>query len=80
MIKEEIKLTIEHFKKDKDKYPASAFDKDSCFYNGQIGNCGTECPRFLSKSCDEYEEISKESEEELSKYEVIFSEAVQNDG
>ncbi len=40
--------------RNKDYYPADAMNKDGCFYNGQIGNCGTECPCFFEwgVSCD----------------------------
>ena len=38
-------------------YPADAMDKDSCFYNGQIGNCGTGCPCYQLGKCPVEEEI-----------------------
>lgn len=44
-------------KKDKDYYPADALDKDSCFYNGQIGNCGINCPSFKQKKCENEKEV-----------------------
>jgi hypothetical protein len=35
----------------RNNYPAGALDKDSCFYNAQIGNCGVECPCYLLGNC-----------------------------
>jgi hypothetical protein len=37
--------------RNKDYYPAGAMNKDGCFYNGQIGNCGLECPCFINGGC-----------------------------
>lgn len=41
----------------KDYYPADALDNDSCFYNGQIGNCGLDCPCYILGKCPVEEEI-----------------------
>lgn len=43
----------------KDYYPAEAMDKDGCFYNGQIGNCGSECPRYQNGNCLIEDEIAE---------------------
>ena len=44
----------------KDYYPADALDKDGCFYNGQIGNCGSKCPCYLLGNCPVEDEIPEE--------------------
>lgn len=43
--------------RNKDYYPADAMDKESCFYNGQIGNCGLECPAFMNGKCTIEDEV-----------------------
>ena len=43
--------------RNKDHYPADAMDKESCFYNGQIGNCGLECPAFINGECTIADEV-----------------------
>ena len=55
-------LAILDLERNKDHYPADALDKESCFYNGQIGNCGLECPTFILGNCsieDEVTEVAK---------------------
>lgn len=46
--------------RNKDYYPAEAMDKDSCFYNGQIGNCGLDCPCFIGGDCPVEGEIQED--------------------
>ena len=46
----------------KDNYPAFATDKEGCFYNGQVGNCGVKCPCLLLGKCPEEAEILKGAE------------------
>lgn len=46
-----MKLAALDLERNKDYYPADAMNKDGCFYNGQIGNCGLECPCYLSGNC-----------------------------
>jgi len=41
-------LAINMLERHKDYYPAGALDPESCFYNGQIGNCGHDCPKYIS--------------------------------
>lgn len=41
--------------------PAGALDKDSCFYNGQIGNCGRECPCYLLGNCPIEDEVEEQT-------------------
>lgn len=43
--------------RNKDYYPADAMNKDSCFYNGQIGNCGLDCPTLICGKCQIEDEI-----------------------
>lgn len=45
--------------RNKDYYPAGALDKNGCFYNGQIGNCGTECSAYLLDKCPIPDEIAE---------------------
>lgn len=44
--------------RNKDYYPAGAMDEESCFYNGQIGNCNIECPCFLLGNCPVEDEVN----------------------
>jgi hypothetical protein len=44
--------------KHQDYYPAEALNEDGCFYNGQIGRCGRECPCFLNGNCPAADEIT----------------------
>jgi hypothetical protein len=48
--------------RNKDYYPADAMNKDGCFYNGQIGNCGLECPSYLSGDCPIEDEVKERAE------------------
>ena len=50
--------------RNKEYYPADAMDKESCFYNGQTGNCGTDCPCYLLGECPVEEEVTDRIAEE----------------
>jgi len=43
--------------RDRDYYPADSLDKESCFFNGQIGRCGINCLCFLNSNCPEESEV-----------------------
>jgi hypothetical protein len=53
-------LAVLDLERNKDYYPADAMDKESCFYNGQIGNCGLECPTFINGKCTIEDEVIEE--------------------
>ena len=45
--------------RNKDNYPADALDANSCFYNGQVGNCGVNCICYINGDCQIEDEIEE---------------------
>jgi len=65
MISDSLKsLAAWDLERNKDYYPAEALDKDGCFYNAQIGNCGKNCLAYLLEKCPIPEEIEETDDDE----------------
>ena len=52
-------LAINMMERHRDYYPVDALDPEGCFYNNQIGNCGLDCPKYISGNCEIEDEINE---------------------